>query len=152
MDRGPGSHRGHSGQHTSLPLLAHDRDKSHGPSFNGGGWRHGPPASRHCLSKSSKQPSSSLLHGEHTPPYPTQPPAQGRVSGMESSYCLVAPLTPEPHELKQWVIHPLHTLEMQVSDNKSKAPSGANQNTVQCPTPKGEKALCESVLGAPTTF
>lgn len=47
--------------------------------------------------------------------------------GMESSYCLVAPLTPEPHELKQCVIYPLHTLKMQESDNKSKVPSGAHQ-------------------------
>lgn len=46
--------------------------------------------------------------------------------GMKSGYSLLAPLTPEPHELKQWVTHPLHTLEMHMSDNKSKVPSGAH--------------------------
>lgn len=75
--------------------------------------------------------------------------------GMESSYSLVAALTPEPHELKQWVIHPLHTLEMQVSDNKSKVPSGAHQEHCAAPPQGREGSLCESCpafWGCPSIF
>lgn len=79
-----------------------------------------------CPDPPNHAPPSSL-HGEHRP-RPVQHGLQLRagVSGDEKWLHLVAPLTPEPRELKQWVIYPLHTLEMHMSDNKSKGPSGAH--------------------------
>ena len=133
-------------QHTLLPLLAHGWDKSHGPSpmVRGAGvmdLQRAGTASVQILQTAFLHPP--CMESTRLVPSSTASSSGQGSPGMESSYCLVAPLTPEPHELKQCVIYPLHTLKMQESDNKSKVPSGAHQEHWAASSQGQEGSLCE---------
>ena len=83
------------------------------PQPNGQGDRkHGPPGNaRGLCCNPPNTPAPSFLHRDHTP-RPVQHGLQLRARdlwGRAVATVWTAPLTPEPRELKQWVIDPLHT-------------------------------------------